>query len=56
MVTYDLLFRRWPRLKINRIVSEVTTGLTVADSKCYINVAEFYKLVSLVNKGELPSV
>ena len=56
MVTYDLLFRRWPRLEIDRIVSEVTTGLTVADSKCYINVAEFCKLVSLVNEGELPSV
>jgi hypothetical protein len=56
VVTYDLLFRRWPRLEIDRIVSEVTAGLTVADSKCYINVAKFCKLVSLVNEGELPSV
>jgi hypothetical protein len=55
-VTYDLLFRRWPRLEIDRIVSEVTTSLTVIDSKYYINVVEFCKLVSLVNKGELPSV
>ena len=56
VVTYDLLFRRWLRLKINRIVSKVIIGLIVTDSKCYINVVEFYKLVSLVNKGKLPSV
>ncbi len=56
MVTYDLLFRRWLRLKINRIISKVTTSLIVIDSKYYINVVEFCKLVSLVNKGKLPSV
>ena len=55
-MTYDLLFRRWPRLEVNRIVREVTTSLTVADSKCYINVAELCKLVSLINKGRLSSV
>jgi hypothetical protein len=48
VVTYDLLFRWWPRLEIDRIVSEVTTGLPVADNKRYINIAELCKLVSLV--------
>lgn len=49
VVTYDLLFRWWPRLEIKRIVSEVMTGLTVVDNKRDINIAELFKLVSLVN-------
>jgi hypothetical protein len=44
-----LLFRRWPRLEIERIVSKILTTLTAADDECYINVAELCKLVSLIN-------
>jgi hypothetical protein len=54
-VSYDLLFRRWPRLEIDRIISEVTASLTVADNEGYINIAELCQLVGLVNQGRLPS-
>jgi hypothetical protein len=49
VVTYDLLFRRWPRLEIERIVSEIAATLTAADDECYVYIAELCKLVSLVN-------
>jgi Ca2+-binding EF-hand superfamily protein len=54
-VSYNLLFRRWPRLEIDRIISEVTASLTVADNEGYINIAELCQLVGLVNQGRLPS-
>ena len=53
-MTYDLLIRRWLRIEIKRIISEIATTLTAADDECYINVAEFCKLVSLINQGRLP--
>ena len=51
VVTYNLLFRRWPRLEIDRIVSEITTTLAAADNECYVNIAELYELMSLVSLG-----
>jgi len=47
-VTYNLLFGRWPRLEIDRVVSEVTASLTVAYDEGDINIAELCKLVSLI--------
>jgi hypothetical protein len=47
--TYDLLFRGWPRLEIERIVSKILTTLTTADDECYVYLAELCKLVSFVN-------
>ena len=47
--TYDLLFRWWPRLEIERIVSEILTTLTAADDECYVYLAELCKLVSFIN-------
>jgi hypothetical protein len=55
-MTYDLLFRRWLRLEIERIVSEIATTLTPTDNECYVYVTELCKLVSLVNQGDFPSV
>ncbi len=40
-----MLFRRWSRLEIDRIISEVTASLTVADNEGYINIAELCQLV-----------
>jgi hypothetical protein len=49
VVTYNLLFRRWPKLEIERIVSEIAATLTVVDDECYVHIAELCKLVSLIN-------
>jgi hypothetical protein len=54
-VTCDLRFRWWPRLEIDRIVSEVTAILTIADNEGYVNIAELYQLVGLINQGRFPS-
>ena len=37
--TYDLLFRQWPRLETERIVSEILTTLTTADDEYYVYLA-----------------
>ena len=47
--TYDLLFRRWPRLEIGRIVSKILTTLTATDNEYYVYLAELYKLMSFIN-------
>ena len=52
---FNLLFRWWPRLEIDRIVSEITTTLAAADNECYVNIAELCQVVGLVNQGRLPS-
>jgi hypothetical protein len=44
-MTYDLIFRRWLRLEIDRIMSEITTTLAAADNDCYVYIAELCKLV-----------
>jgi len=41
-MSYDLLFKRWPRLEIDRIVYEVTASLIVINNKGYINIVELY--------------
>ena len=53
--TYDFLFRRWPRLEISRVVSEVATILIRADYEYNIYIAELCKLMSLFYHRELPS-
>jgi len=47
--TYDLLFRGWPRLNIERIVSKILTTLAAADDECYVYLAEPCQLVSFIN-------
>jgi hypothetical protein len=51
-----LLFRRWPRLEIERIVSDITAVLTVTDNNSHVNIAEFRQLIGLVDESRLPSI
>jgi len=47
-----LLFRRWPRLGIDRLISSVKASPTVTDDKGYVNIAELCQLVGLVDQGD----
>lgn len=53
--TYNLLFRQWPRLEIERIVCKILTTLAATDNECYVYLTELCQLVSFVNLGGLPS-
>ena len=54
-MTCDLLFRRWPGLEIDRIISKVTASPMVPDNKGYVNIAQLCQLVGLINQGRLSS-
>jgi hypothetical protein len=50
-----LLFRRWPRLDIERIVSDDAAVLSVTDNHRHVNIAELRQLIGLVDESRLPS-
>jgi hypothetical protein len=53
--TYDLFFRGWPALPIDRFVGDETATFAITEIHCHIDIAKYSYLVRFLEQRFLPS-